>query len=61
VKKLDVDAFADLHNVLRSKVGTLFALSGKKTAYTDKGREGKSIKRADNKIFQPLSTVFEDM
>jgi ADP-heptose:LPS heptosyltransferase len=61
VKKLDVDAFADLHNVLRSKVvRTLFALSGKKTAYTDKGREGKkALTRADNKIFQPLSTVFE--
>lgn len=61
VKKLDVDAFADLHNVLRSKVvRTLFALSGKKTAYTDKGREGKkALTRAENKIFQPLSTVFE--
>jgi ADP-heptose:LPS heptosyltransferase len=61
VKKLDVDAFADLHNVLRSKVvRILFALSGKKTAYTDKGREGKkALTRADNKIFQPLSTVFE--
>ncbi|CAM2855459.1 glycosyltransferase family 9 protein [Flavobacterium frigoris] len=61
VKKLDIDAFADLHNVLRSKlVRTLFALSGKKTAYTDKGREGKkALTRADNKIFQPLSTVFE--
>ncbi|SEA20418.1 ADP-heptose:LPS heptosyltransferase [Flavobacterium gillisiae] len=61
VKKLDIDAFADLHNVLRSKVvRTLFALSGKKTAYTDKGREGKkTLTRAENKIFQPLPTVFE--
>ena len=31
---LNIDAFADLHNVLRSKVvRTLFALTGKKTAY----------------------------
>ena len=31
---LHIDAFADLHNVLRSKVvRTLFSLSGKKTAF----------------------------
>ena len=31
LKALNIDAFADLHNVLRSKVvRTLFALSGKK-------------------------------
>ncbi len=31
IKKLKIDAFADLHNVLRSKVvSLLFALSGKK-------------------------------
>ncbi len=31
LKKLQIDAFADLHNVLRSKVvSLLFALSGKK-------------------------------
>ncbi|MEZ7498386.1 glycosyltransferase family 9 protein [Flavobacterium sp. Arc3] len=61
VKKLDIDAFADLHNVLRSKiVRTLFVLSGKKTAYTDKGREGKkALTRIENKIFKPLVTVFE--
>jgi ADP-heptose:LPS heptosyltransferase len=61
LKKLDIDAFADLHNVLRSKiVRTLFTLSGKKTAYTDKGREGKkALTRAENKVFKPLSTMFE--
>ena len=33
---LDIDAFVDLHNVLRSKVvRTLFAMRGKKTASGD--------------------------
>ncbi|MFC0780613.1 glycosyltransferase family 9 protein [Flavobacterium sp. HJSW_4] len=61
VKKLKVDAFADLHNVLRSKVvGLLFALSGKKRAIVDKGREGKKeLTRAENKIFKQLPTMFE--
>jgi ADP-heptose:LPS heptosyltransferase len=61
LKKLNIDAFADLHNVLRSKiVRTLFALNGKKTAYTDKGREAKkALTKAENKIFKPLATVFE--
>ena len=58
---MKVDAFADLHNVLRSKVvGLLFALSGKKRATVDKGREGKKeLTRAENKIFAPLATMFE--
>jgi ADP-heptose:LPS heptosyltransferase len=61
LKLLKIDAFADLHNVLRSKVvRTLFALSGKKTANVDKGREGKAaLTRAENKIFKPLETMFE--
>ncbi|OCB69753.1 ADP-heptose--LPS heptosyltransferase RfaF [Flavobacterium piscis] len=61
VKKLKIDAFADLHNVLRSKiVSLLFALSGKKRATVDKGREGKKeLTRADNKIFKQLPTMFE--
>jgi len=61
VKQLKIDAFADLHNVLRSKiVGLLFALSGKKRAIVDKGREGKKeLTRAENKIFAPLPTMFE--
>ncbi|MEO8533725.1 MAG: glycosyltransferase family 9 protein [Flavobacterium sp.] len=61
VKKLKVDAFADLHNVLRSKiVSLLFALSGKKRATVDKGREGKKeLTRAENKIFEQLPTMFE--
>lgn len=61
VKKLKIDAFADLHNVLRSKVvSLLFALSGKKRATVDKGREGKKeLTRAENKIFRQLPTMFE--
>lgn len=61
VKKLKVDAFADLHNVLRSKVvSLLFTLSGKKRATVDKGREGKKeLTRAENKIFKQLPTMFE--
>lgn len=61
VKKLKIDAFADLHNVLRSKiVSLLFALSGKKRATVDKGRDGKKeLTRAENKIFKPLPTMFE--
>ena len=61
VKKLKIDAFADLHNVLRSKiVSLLFALSGKKRATVDKGREGKKeLTRTENKIFKQLPTMFE--
>lgn len=61
VKKLKIDAFADLHNVLRSKVvSLLFALSGKKRATVDKGREGKKeLTRSENKVFAPLPTMFE--
>ena len=61
LKALKIDAFADLHNVLRSKViRTLFALSGKKTANVDKGRaEKKALTSSKNKIFKPLTTMFE--
>lgn len=61
VQQLKIDAFADLHNVLRSKiVSLLFALSGKKRATVDKGREGKKeLTRDENKIFKQLPTMFE--
>lgn len=61
LKALHIDAFADLHNVLRSKVvRTLFALSGKKIASVDKGREEKSaLIRAEKNFFKPLTTMFE--
>ena len=61
LKKLHVDAFADLHNVLRSKiVRTLFALSGKETAAVDKGKaEKEALTRSENKIFKPLLSMPE--
>lgn len=61
LKKLDIDAVADLHNVLRSKViRSLFALSGKKVAFTDKGRaEKKALTRLENKVFKPLKSMVE--
>jgi ADP-heptose:LPS heptosyltransferase len=61
LKALNIDAFADLHNVLRSKVvRTLFALNGKKTAFVDKARAEKAaLTRAEYKVFKPLTTMFE--
>ncbi|MDI5948487.1 glycosyltransferase family 9 protein [Flavobacterium yafengii] len=61
LKRLNIDAFADLHNVLRSKIiRNLFALSGKKTASVDKGRvEKKALTQPENKVFQQLPTMFE--
>jgi ADP-heptose:LPS heptosyltransferase len=61
LQKLKIDAFADLHNVLRSKVvRTLFALSGNKVASVDKGRKGKKALTAlESKIFKPLPSMFE--
>ena len=61
LKSIGVTEIADLHNVLRSKVvRTLFALSGKKVAFTHKGRaEKKALTQVKNKQFQPLKTMFE--
>ena len=61
LKGLNIDAFADLHNVLRSKVvRTLFALSGKKNATVDKGRAAKkALTQPQNKVFKQLPTVIE--
>lgn len=61
LKSKGVTEIADLHNVLRSKViRTLFALSGIKTAHVDKGRaEKEALTRSENKIFRPLTTMFE--
>lgn len=61
LRKLNCDAVADLHNVLRSKVvRTLFALSGKKVAATDKGRaEKKALTRLTNKVFAPVKSMVE--
>jgi ADP-heptose:LPS heptosyltransferase len=61
LQKLNIDAFADLHDVLRSKIiGKLFVLTGKKTATVNKGRaEKKALTRSENKIFKQLPTMFE--
>ena len=61
LKQLNIDAVADLHNVLRSQIlRTLFALSGKKVVYTDKGRaEKRALTRAQDKIFRPIKTMIE--
>jgi len=61
LQQLKIDAFADLHNVLRSKVvRTLFALSGKKVASVDKGRaEKKALTAVENKVFKQLPSMFE--
>ena len=60
LKKLNIDAVADLHNVIRSKaIRKLFLLSGKKVAASNKGRaDKKALTRAENKIFKPLKTMF---
>ena len=61
LKKLQITHFADLHNVLRSKIiRTLFSIFGIKTANTNKGRkEKKELTRSENKVFKPLKTMFE--
>jgi ADP-heptose:LPS heptosyltransferase len=61
LRKLNIDLVADLHNVLRSKVvRTLFALSGKKVAATNKGRaEKKALTSLTNKVFAPVKPMVE--
>lgn len=61
LRKLQIDVVADLHNVLRSKVvRTLFLLSGKKVAATDKGRaEKKALTSLVNKVFAPVKPMVE--
>ena len=59
LREFEVDALADLHNVLRSKVLTFFfKLYNLKVATVDKGRaEKKALTRAKNKIFRPLPSM----
>lgn len=61
LRKLHIDAVADLHNVLRSKVvRTLFALTGKKVAATDKGRkEKKALTKLADKTISPTQSMFD--
>lgn len=58
---LSIDAFGDMHNVLRSKIiRAFFALSGKKTAALDKGRaQKKALTRLQNKQFFPLTSMVD--
>lgn len=60
LQKLNIDAVADLHNVLRSKVvRTLFTLTGKKVAATDKGRhDKKELTKLEIKTISPTKSMF---
>ena len=60
-KDLKVDAVADLHNVIRSKIITkCLWFSGKKAATVNKGRtEKKALTRESNKIFKQLKTTHQ--
>jgi ADP-heptose:LPS heptosyltransferase len=59
LKESGVDALADLHNVIRTKVLTFFfKLYNLKVANVDKGRAEKTaLTRAKNKIFRPLPSM----
>ena len=61
LKQNGITQVADLHNVLRSKIiRILLALSGKKVAFTDKGRaEKKALTRLNNKDFKQLKSMVE--
>ncbi|MFY7937913.1 MAG: glycosyltransferase family 9 protein [Flavobacterium sp.] len=61
LRKLNIDAVADLHNVLRSKIiRTLFALNGKNVAATDKGRQEKKVlTKLTIKAISPTKTMFD--
>ena len=61
LKKLNIDAVADLHHVLRSKIiRNLMAFCGKKVAFTNKQRrEKKALTRTQNKVFKPLKSMFQ--
>ncbi len=61
LRGLDVDAVADLHNVIRSKIlKFFFNLNGIKVVQLDKGREAKkALIRPANKVFKQLKTTHE--
>ena len=60
-KDLEIDAVADLHNVIRSKIITKYLhLKGVKTATIDKGRaEKKTLVAAKGGIISPLKTTHQ--
>ncbi|MDO5978826.1 glycosyltransferase family 9 protein [Flavivirga spongiicola] len=57
LKKLEIDAIADLHNVLRSNILKFFFF-GKQFSQIDKGRTEKKA-LVSGKIFQQLSTTHQ--
>jgi ADP-heptose:LPS heptosyltransferase len=59
-KNRSIDAVADLHNVLRTKIiRGFFSFSGLKTAVIDKGRKEKAeLTRIENKDFRSLKSTF---
>ncbi|GAA4272187.1 glycosyltransferase family 9 protein [Aquimarina gracilis] len=61
LQKLNINAVADLHNVLRSNVlKTMFSLKGIKVVQIDKGRaEKKALTRSQNKVFKQLKTTHQ--
>lgn len=61
LKALQINAVADLHNVLRSNIlKTFFKLSGFQFVQIDKGRdEKKALTRATNKVFKPVKTTHQ--
>jgi ADP-heptose:LPS heptosyltransferase len=61
LKPLEIDAVADLHNVLRSRVlKKYFGLERIPFVQIDKGRkEKKALTRTKNKVFEQLKTTHE--
>jgi len=61
LKLFKIDAVADLHNVLRSKVlRTFFKISFKKVAFINKGRsEKRALTQTKNKVFKQLKTTHQ--
>lgn len=61
LKQHNITHFADLHNVLRSKiVRSLFRFTGIPVAFVNKARkEKKELTRLENKIFKPLKPMTE--
>jgi len=61
LRKLNIDAVADLHDVLRSKLlRTLFKIDGTLVASIDKGRaEKKALTATVNKVFKPLKSTHQ--
>lgn len=58
-KELEIDAVADLHSVIRSRVITKYlGMQGIRTVTIDKGRaQKKALTRPGNKVLQPIKTT----